>query len=140
MLTPFQAVVTALTLTGSACARPAAGSLPLVSTTSMTDTLPYGNRFGFPFTQDEYRWAMRLLFPPDEAEVQVRAIYDPDPEAIGVAVMDGNLLLLAAHSAGVADRVVRYRPSLADKVKVIRADPQRAIDSLRRGPDPESGP
>lgn len=100
---------------------------------AMGDTLPYGNKFGIPFTRDEYKRALLLVFTEEEAEAQVRELYDPDSELIGVTVMDGTLYLLAALSPELADRVVAYRPSTKPLADRIRADPEAAIRSLRRG-------
>jgi hypothetical protein len=97
----------------------------------MTDTLPFGNRFGFPFTRDEYRAALLQVYSQEEAEPQVRFIYEPDPETIGVTVMDGTLLLIAALSPELANRVVAYRPALKPLVERIRADPAEALRSWR---------
>lgn len=100
----------------------------------MADTLPYGNKFGIPFTRDEYKRALLQVYPEAEAEEQVRFVYAPDSELIGVTVMDGTLLLLAALSPETADRVVAYRPKLKELVDRVRADPQAAIRSWRTGP------
>jgi hypothetical protein len=107
---------------------------PQPGTDVMTDTLPYGNRFGFPFTRDEYRAALLQVYSPEEAEPQVRFIYEPDPETIGITVMDGTLLLIAALSPELADRVEAYRPGLKPLLDVLRVDPQGFIRSRRDTP------
>lgn len=105
---------------------------------SMSDTIPdWGNRFGFPFTRDEFIRAHLLVDSREVAEAMAYPIYSPEPgEFIGVSVMDGTLLLLAALSDAVAERVVAYRPGLKGEVERIRADPKRFIDSLRRRDEP----
>ena len=100
----------------------------------MADTLPYGNRFGIPFTRDEFKRALLQVYTEREAEEQVRSLYDPDSELIGVTIMDGTLLLLATLSPEMADRVEAYRPRIKPLVDRIRADPQAALRSFRREP------
>jgi hypothetical protein len=101
---------------------------------AMADTLPYGNRFGIPFTQEEVKRALLQVYTEQEADEQVRRLYDPDPDVIGVTIMDGTLLLLATLSPEMADRVEAYRPKIKPLVDRIRADPQAALRSWRRGP------
>ena len=64
----------------------------------VADTLPFGNRFGLPFTPDALKRAQRPMAPEDEAEMQTRLIYEPDPEAIGIA--DLNLRAFASSRPG----------------------------------------
>ena len=90
----------------------------------MADTLPFGNRFGLPFTREEFKRSLQPIMPEDEAEFQARVIYEPDPEAIGIGIADMNLLLLAALSDDVAQRVIAYRPRLRDAVLRIRENPK----------------
>lgn len=97
----------------------------------MADTVPFGNRFGFPFTREEYKRALRQIFPEDDAEFQTRLIYEPDPEAIGIGIADFNLLLLAALSDAVAERVIAYRPRLRDAVLWVREDPEGFVAGSR---------
>lgn len=99
----------------------------------MADTLPYGNRFGLPFTREEYKRALRVIAPADEAEIQTLAIYEPDPETIGIGIADLNLLLLAALSDDVAQRVIAYRPKLRDEVLRIRENPEGFIRGFGKG-------
>jgi hypothetical protein len=97
----------------------------------VADTVPFGNRFGFPFTREEYKRALRQILPEDDAEFQTRLIYEPDPEAIGYGIADFNLLLLAALSDAVAQRVIAYRPELRDAVLWVREDPEGFVAGLR---------
>jgi hypothetical protein len=100
----------------------------------MADTVPFGNRFGFPFTREEYKRALRQVMPENEAEFQTRVIYEPDPEVIGFGVADTNLLWLAALSDDVARRVIAYRPQLRDAVLRIRENPESFIAAFHQGP------
>ncbi|HEX8903692.1 MAG TPA: hypothetical protein VF771_02480 [Longimicrobiaceae bacterium] len=102
----------------------------------MADTLPFGNRFGFPFTREEYKRSLRQVLPEAEAEAQTGVIYDPDPEATGFGIADTNLLWLAALSDDVAQRVIAFRPRLRDEVLRVRQDPQAFIAAFRSGPSP----
>ena len=114
---------------------PGTAAVPLPSRfEAMADTLPYGNKFGIPFTRDEFKRGLLQVYTEPEAEEQVRELYDPDSQLIGVTIMDGTLLLLAALSPEVADRVEAYRPSIKPLVDRIRADPHAALRSLRREP------
>ena len=97
----------------------------------MTDSQPYGNRFGFPFTREELERALLQLHPADEAELFVRLIYEPDDEAIGVTTTDVELLLLAALSPDVAARVAEYKPALRERVRVVQADPRAFVRLMR---------
>ena len=101
----------------------------------MSPTLPDGELFGFPLTWEEYARALSLVFPAEEVEMMRRGIYESDEEVHGVTLMDGDLLLLALLSAEMAERVVKYRPDLAEMVRIVREDPQRAIDSIQMAPD-----
>jgi len=96
------------------------------------DTVPFGNRFGFPFTREEYKRALRQITEEKEAEFRTRLIYEPDPEAIGIGLSDTDLLLLAALSDSVAQRVVAYRPRLRDAVLRVRENPTAFIAGFRR--------
>jgi len=98
------------------------------------DTVPFGNRFGFPFTREEYKRALRQITEEEDAEVRTRLIYEPDPEAIGIGVSDTDLLLLAALSDSVAQRVVAYRPRLRDAVLRVRENPTAFITGFRGSP------
>lgn len=104
-------------------------------TTSMADTLPYGNRFDFPFTRDEYRRALLQVRPADEAELFVRALYEPEDDAQSVHMMDLDLLLLAALSDELAQRVTAFRPRLADSVEAVRGDSARFLQSWKKVPE-----
>lgn len=98
----------------------------------MADTLPYGNRFGFPFTREELVRAQMQVMPREEAEAVARAVYDQDaPEVIGVHVADGNLLLLALLSEDLAARVVAYRPALREMIERFRQDTEAALAEWR---------
>ena len=97
---------------------------PLEGLAAVADTLPFGNRFGLPFTREEFKRSLQPIMPEDEAEFQARVIYEPDPEAIGIGIADMNLLLLAALSDDVAQRVIAYRPKLRDAVLRIRENPK----------------
>lgn len=108
----------------------------------MSDSLPYGNRFGYPFTRDELKRALLQVHPEEEAESLVRLVYEPDQEAIGVTTTDVELLLLAALSPDVAARVVEYRPGLRQRAQVAQADPRafvRLMRSFRRPGPPAPG-
>ncbi len=88
--------------------------------------------FRFPFTREEYVRAHLQVKPPMEAEALASGLFDQDPsEVIGVHVMDGDLLLLAALSEEIASRVVAYRPRLGDLVRRVRADPEACLRSWR---------
>ncbi|HEU4556484.1 MAG TPA: hypothetical protein VFS20_01500 [Longimicrobium sp.] len=104
---------------------------PREGTAMVADTVPFGNRFGFPFTREEYKRALRQIFPEDDADFQTRLIYEPDPEAIGIGIADFNLLLLAALSDAVAERVIAYRPKLRDAVLRVREDPEGFVAGIR---------
>ena len=101
---------------------------------AMADTVPFGNRFGFPFTREEYKRALRQIMPEDEAEFQTRVIYEPDPEVIGFGIADTNLLSLAALSDEVAQRVIAYRPKLRDAVLRVRENPEAFVAAFHWGP------
>jgi hypothetical protein len=101
---------------------------------SVADTVPYGNRFGLPFTREEYKRALRQIRPEGEAEFLTRLIYEPDPDAIGVGISDTDLLLLAALSDAVAKRVIAFRPKLRDAVLRVRADPQAFVAGFGGAP------
>jgi hypothetical protein len=102
----------------------------------VADTVPFGNRFRFPFTREEYKRALRQIFSEDDAEFQTRVIYEPDPEIIGFGIADLNLLLLAALSDAVAQRVIAYRPELRDAVLWVREDPEGFVAGIRVLPPP----
>jgi hypothetical protein len=102
--------------------------------TDVADTVPFGNRFGFPFTREEYKRALRQITEAEEAEFRTRLIYEPDPEAIGIGISNTDLLLLAALSDSVAERVVAYRPKLRDAVLRVRANPTAFIAGFRGSP------
>ena len=105
---------------------------------SVNDTIrDWGNKFGFPFTREEFVRAHAQVRPRSEAEMRARRIYDPGPELIGVTVMDGDLLLLALLSAEIAERVVAYRPQIRELVQLVRADPKRVIESWDTGENPQ---
>ena len=97
----------------------------------MSDTLPYGNRFGFPFTREELKRALLQTRSAEDAEFFVRMVYEPDEEVIGVTTTDVELLLLAAVSSDVAARVVEYKPRLRERVQVVQADPEAFVRVLR---------
>lgn len=103
-------------------------------TATMADTMPFGNRFGFPFSRDEYKRALRQILPEEKAEFLVRLIYEPDPEAIGVGVSDLDLMLLAALSDELGERVSAYRPKLRETVKWVRAHPAAFISGFPAPP------
>lgn len=117
---------------GEARARPQA-------TSTMPDTLPYGNRFHIPFTREEYKRALLVTMSEEEAELLARQIYEPDPETIGINLMDGDLLLLASLSEDLAARVVAYRPELADFVRLLREDPEAFREEWRAQREPPEG-
>jgi hypothetical protein len=98
------------------------------------DTVPFGNRFGLPFTREEYKRALQQITEEEKAEFLTRLIYEPDPEAIGIGLSDTDLLLLAALSDSVAERVVAYRPRLRDAVVRVRANPTAFIAGFRGSP------
>lgn len=101
---------------------------------SVGDTVPFGNRFGLPFTREEYKRALRQITEEEEAEFRTRLIYEPDPETIGIGVSDTDLFLLAALSDSVARRVVAYRPRLRDAVLRVRENPTAFIAGFRGSP------
>lgn len=103
---------------------------PFHHLSTMADTMPFGNRFGFPFTRDEYKRALRQILPEAQAEFRVRLVYEPDPEAIGVGVSDVDLLLLAALSDDLGERVSAYRPKLRETVERVRANPNSFISGF----------
>jgi hypothetical protein len=87
---------------------------------------------GFPFTRDEYSRALLLINPPELADMLTAALYDASPGRIGVTIMDGDLLLLAALSDEMGERVVAFRPSVRKMVRTIRADPAAFIAGIRK--------
>ena len=99
----------------------------------MADTVPYGNRFGFPFTREEFKRSLQFIAPEDEAEFQTRLLYEPDPKAMGMGIADLNLLLLAALSDEVAQRVIAYRPKLRDAVLRVRENPEAFVAAFHWG-------
>lgn len=92
---------------------------------------------GFPFTRDEYLQALSVIMPATEAEMIAAGLYD-DPEVIGMAVADLDLMLLAAHSEDAAARVAAYRPGLAAEVRRLREDPAAFLAMMRTAN--QSGP
>jgi hypothetical protein len=102
----------------------------------VTDTLPYGNRWGFPFTRDEFMRAALLVHRREDAELFAKLIYEPDPalmgeeEILGVEVADMEMLVLAALSEELAQRVLSYRPRLREQVGLVRRDPEAFLASL----------
>ncbi|HEX6750862.1 MAG TPA: hypothetical protein VF092_26480 [Longimicrobium sp.] len=100
----------------------------------MADTLPSGNRFSLPFTREEFKRSLQFMMTADEAEVRTRILYEPDREAIGIWIADLNLLLLAALSDDVAQRVIAYRPELRDAVLRVRENPEAFTAAFRRNP------
>ena len=108
-------------------------NVPMEVPAVVVDTLPFGNHFGLPFTREEYKRALRQKMPEAEAEFQSRAIYEPDAKTIGIAIGDANLLLLAALSDDVAQRVIAYRPQLRDLVLWIRENPEAFLAGFQWG-------
>jgi hypothetical protein len=102
----------------------------------VADTVPFGNRFGLPFTRDEFRRSLRQIQPEEEAEFLTRAIYEPDPESIGIGISDVNLLLLAALSDDVARCVTAYRPKLREAVLRVRENPEAFLAGFRSDTPP----
>ncbi|HEX8242297.1 MAG TPA: hypothetical protein VF541_02330 [Longimicrobium sp.] len=100
----------------------------------MADSVQFGNRFGFPFTREEFKRSLRFIMPEDEAEFHTCVIYEPDPEASGMGIADLNLLLLAALSDDVAQRVIVYRPRLRDEVLRVRQNPDAFVAAFGREP------
>lgn len=98
----------------------------------MADSLPYGNRFGFPFTREEYRRALLQARSEEDAELYTRLVYEPDEEFTGITFADFDLLLLAALSPDTAARVTQYAPRLRERVREIRADPEAFRRVLER--------
>jgi hypothetical protein len=95
-------------------------------------------RFQLPFTREEYVRAHLQVKPRKEAEALASGLFDQSPrDVIGVHVMDGDLLLLAALSEEIASRVVAYRPRLRDLVQRVRADPEAFLRSWRADADGE---
>jgi hypothetical protein len=108
---------------------------PQENTAIMADTLlPFGNRFGLPFTREEFKRSLQFMMTADEAELQAALLYEADPEAIGIWIADLNLLLLAALSDEVAQRVIAYRPGLRDAVLRVRENPEAFVAAFRRAP------
>jgi hypothetical protein len=103
----------------------------------MADSLPYGNRLGFPFTREELKRALVQTHPEEDAEHFVRHVYEPDDEVIGVTTTDVELLLLAALSPDVAARVVEYKPRLRERVQVVQADPKAFVRLMRSSRETE---
>lgn len=93
----------------------------------MTDRLP----FDLPFTADELVRAQQFVHPPEVASAMVRETIALAADDTGITLMDGTLLLLAALSDEVAERVVAHCPRLRKQVEQIRADPQAFVSSLR---------
>ena len=108
----------------------AAGATAHHQMVAMNDTMPFGNRFGFPFTRGEYKRALRQIRTEEEAKLRVRLLYEPDPAAIA----DLDLLLLAALSEEIAARVIEYRPRLRDLLERVRDDPKAFIESIHLPP------
>ncbi len=99
---------------------------------------PQEPRFQFPFTREEYVRAHSQVKPREDAEALASGLFDQSPsEVIGVHVMDGDLLLLAALSDEIASRVVAYRPKLRDLAQMVRADPEAFLKSWRADADAE---
>jgi hypothetical protein len=108
---------------------PKADTLPVVC---MAETLPQDSLAPLPFTREEYVRAHLQVRSASEAESLASGLFDTQaPEVIGVHVMDGDLLLLAALSDEIASRVCTYRPSLDTLVRRVRADPEGFLKSWR---------
>jgi hypothetical protein len=99
---------------------------------AMVDSVPYGNRFGFPFTREEYNRALLQARSEEDAELYARLVYEPDEEVTGITFADFDLLLLAALSPDTAARVTQYAPRLRERVREIRADPEAFRRVLKR--------
>ena len=97
----------------------------------MSDSLPYGNRFGLPFTREEYERALLQVRSEEDAEFFARIIFEPDEEASGIAFADADLLALAALTSDLAARIVEYKPRLRERVQVVQADPQAFVRLMR---------
>jgi hypothetical protein len=99
----------------------------------MADTLPFGNRYGFPFTREEFVRAQLLIYTREEAEAAAAHIYDdaPERETMGVHVMDGTLLLIALLSDDLAARVIEYRPAVRETFDYVRANREAFLMELR---------
>ncbi|HLL47184.1 MAG TPA: hypothetical protein VK399_10780 [Longimicrobiaceae bacterium] len=98
----------------------------------MAEMPPQEPRSQLPFTREEYVRAHLQVKSRKEAEALASGLFDQSPpEVIGVHVMDGDLLLLAALSEEIASRVVAYRPKLRELVQRVRADPEAFLRSWR---------
>lgn len=106
----------------------------------MTEMLPFGNRFGLPFTREDYNRALLQVRSEEDAEVFARIIFEPDEEVIGITFADLDLLLVAARSPDLAARIVEYAPRLRERVREVRSDPEAFVRSLRKPetPSPEN--
>ena len=132
-------ILTAVVLALATCEEAQSQQLGVTRTgLIMSDPLPYGNRFGFPFTREEYKRALVQVRSEEDAEFFVRMIYEPDKEVTGITFGDLDLLLLASLSPGLATRVTEYAPRLRERVREVLADPS-FLRALRKAEAPGPG-
>jgi hypothetical protein len=86
----------------------------------------------FPFTRAEFLSAQLLVLSPEAAETATSRVYEPDPEVIGITVMDGTVVLLALVSDDLAERVIEYRPHLKGMVEAFTARRAEVLAQLRQ--------
>lgn len=101
----------------------------------MDDTASAHTPHGFPFSRAEYLAAQLQVRSREAAEAATALVYEPHPEWIGATVMDGDLVLLALLSDGLARRVVEYRPRISEVVARCRENRAAALDALKASPD-----
>lgn len=84
--------------------------------------------WAFPFSEEEYTQAHSGIMPAAE----VARVISELKASRGGTISDGTLLLLATVSDKTAQKVVEYRPSLAEAVRTVRKDPAAFKEAVRR--------
>lgn len=84
-----------------------------------------------PFTRAELICAQMLARRQEEAERIADELLQ-ECGLLSTMAVDGHLLLLAALSDEIAERVIAFRPTLAEIVGMLRRDPEGFIRSITR--------
>ena len=84
----------------------------------------------FPFTREEYTRALLQVMPPEEVSAIMNSAFAA--ETIGINIADGDLLIIAALSDEMGERVLTYRPALREMVQRVRANPIVFLADVRR--------
>lgn len=97
----------------------------------MNDDAADPNPNRLPFTRDEYLSVVSKVVTGQEAEQLAARMYEPHPDLIGITLMDGDYLLMAAVSADIADRLSSMWPRLSEAISWARANPDVVIAGWR---------